>query len=180
MFNTRLIYLSTMKFPIILLILGLFLSPVIRAQSQETQAASGKYESSDEHRPVGQITLANGIENWIIIDDMQRDQSQLLFKEVNIEADGWLVLHPFKEGRPNGDIYVGASFLEAGINKDVTVTIDENAAEQEQFLVMLHGDVNHNQEFDFVFVDERNVVDRAVFEGNTMIAHILTVPLDKK
>ncbi len=44
------------------------------------------------------------------------------------------------------------------------------------FLVMLHLDANANREFDFVFVDERNVVYKAVFEGTTMIAHAIGAP----
>ena len=44
------------------------------------------------------------------------------------------------------------------------------------FLVMLHRDVNENREFDFVFVDERNVSDKAVFEGAKMIAHPIAAP----
>ena len=48
-----------------------------------------------------------------------------------------------------GDIYVGSTYIEDGENRDV----------------------NENKEFDFVFVDERNVLDKAVFEGTKMIAH---------
>ena len=44
------------------------------------------------------------------------------------------------------------------------------------FIVMLHRDVNENQEFDFVFVDSVNVLDKAVFEGCTMIAHAIPAP----
>ena len=46
----------------------------------------------------------------------------------------------------------------------------------EMFIVMLHRDVNENQVFDFVFVDERNVLDKAVFEGSKMIAHHFAAP----
>ena len=58
-------------------------------------------------------------------------------------------MHPFKDGEPVGDIYVGSTYIEDGENRDV----------------------NENKEFDFVFVDERNVLDKAVFEGTKMIAH---------
>ena len=37
-------------------------------------------------------------------------------------------------------------------------------------------DVNENREFDFVFVDERNVLDKAVFEGTTMIGYPIVTP----
>ena len=46
----------------------------------------------------------------------------------------------------------------------------------EMFIVMLHRDVNENQAFDFVFVDAVNVLDKAVFEGRTMIAHAIPAP----
>jgi hypothetical protein len=44
------------------------------------------------------------------------------------------------------------------------------------FIVMLHRDTNENEVFDFVFVDEQNVMDHAVFEGGTMIGHAIAAP----
>ena len=44
------------------------------------------------------------------------------------------------------------------------------------FIVMLHRDVNENQVLDFVFVDELNVMDTAVFEGSRMIGHAIPAP----
>ena len=44
------------------------------------------------------------------------------------------------------------------------------------FIVMLHRDVNENKVFDFVFVDERNVLDKAAFEGTKMIGHHFAAP----
>jgi 16S rRNA G966 N2-methylase RsmD len=41
---------------------------------------------------------------------------------------------------------------------------------------MLHRDVNENKVFDFVFVDPPHVLDRAVFEGNKMIALVFQAP----
>ena len=95
---------------------------------------------------------------------------------MRIDGDGWLVMHPFKDGSPVGEVYVGATFLEDGVNYGVEITVDEEPTAGTMFLVMLHLDVNANQEFDFVFVDERNVLDRAVFEGTTMIAHPIAAP----
>lgn len=46
----------------------------------------------------------------------------------------------------------------------------------EMFIVMLHSDSNANEILDFVFVDERNVMDRAVFEGDLMIGHAIGAP----
>lgn len=44
------------------------------------------------------------------------------------------------------------------------------------YVAMLHSDVNNDETFDFVFVDELNVADKAVFEGKTMIAHVIKAP----
>jgi hypothetical protein len=66
--------------------------------------------------------------------------------------------------------------IKDGVNRDVVITVDEVPAPGTMFLVMLHLDVNENHEFDFVFVDERNVLDKAVFEGTTMIAHPIAAP----
>ena len=41
---------------------------------------------------------------------------------------------------------------------------------------MMHSDSHSNKIFDFVFIDEVNVMDKAVFEGNMMIAHAIAVP----
>ena len=47
----------------------------------------------------------------------------------------------------------------------------------DKFLVMLHGDVDADKVFDFVFVEDGiNVEDTAIFEGTHMIAHIFAVP----
>ncbi|MCZ6641409.1 MAG: hypothetical protein O7F71_07525 [Gammaproteobacteria bacterium] len=56
------------------------------------------------------------------------------------------------------------------------ITVDSEPASGDMFIVMLHRDVNENQEFDFVFVDEVNVLDKAVFEGTKMIAHRYATP----
>lgn len=123
-----------------------------------------------------QITYGDGQANWIRTEGLTRSGATLTFKEVQIDGNGWLVLHPFKNGRPVGEIYSAASFVGDGKNLDVEITLEEVPTAGEMFLVMLHRDVNENREFDFVFVDERNVLDKAVFEGMTMIAHPIAAP----
>ena len=44
------------------------------------------------------------------------------------------------------------------------------------FIVMLHRDANENKVLDFVFIDETNVMDLAVFEGTKMIGHAIAAP----
>ncbi len=125
-----------------------------------------------------ELSMGNGSENWILTEGMTRDGRTFTFREVKIDGPGWLVLHPFKEGKPRGEIYVGATYLPEGRSENVAITV-QTAPEPKagtMFLVMLHRDANADGTFDFVFVDERNVLDEAVFEGTTMIAHPIAAP----
>ena len=123
-----------------------------------------------------QMTRGNGENNWIVIDDVKRDGSTLTFSNISIEGDGWLVIHPFEDGKPNGDKYVGATFLNDGNNQNVEIKVHKGLESGEMIIVMLHSDSNSNKIFDFVFVDDVNVMDKAVFEGHKMIAHAISVP----
>ena len=134
--------------------------------------AQGAWAQSDQTP----ISMGNGVANWISVEDVTRSGGTLTFQEVQIEADGWLVIHPFEDGAPNGDKYVASTFLDRGSNKDVEIIVHKGLASGEMFIVMLHSDSNENEILDFVFVDERNVMDRAVFEGNTMIGHAIAAP----
>ncbi|MFT7686639.1 MAG: hypothetical protein ACI9FB_001985 [Candidatus Azotimanducaceae bacterium] len=131
---------------------------------------------ADSAEPAHKMTMGNGEENWIVTEDVQRNESTLTFKEVHIKGDGWLVMHPFENGAPNGDKYVAASFVEDGDNKQVDIKVHKGMDSGELFIVMLHRDSNQNEVFDFVFVDDTNVMDRAVFEGHKMIGHVFKAP----
>ena len=122
------------------------------------------------------FSMGNGEANWIQTDGATRAGNVLTFKEVHIDGSGWLVMHPFENGAPNGDKYVAATYLESGTNKDVDIEVYKGAETGEMFIVMLHRDSNENGIFDFVFVDDRNVMDRAVFEGPKMIGHAIPSP----
>ena len=124
------------------------------------------------------FSMGNGEKSWIAVDGMTREARQFSFPEVTLAEPGWLVLHPFEDGAPLGKIYVGARYLPSGTHKDVTIEV-QTAPEPEtgtQFLVMLHGDVDRDETFDFYFVDETNVADKAVFEDTKMIGHIIAAP----
>lgn len=123
-----------------------------------------------------QMTMGNGENNWILLDDVKRDGGVLTFSNINIDGDGWVVVHPFEDGKPNGDKYVGATFLNDGENHNIEINVHKGLESGEMIIVMLHSDSNSNKIFDFVFVDEVNVMDKAVFEGNKMIAHAIAVP----
>ena len=122
------------------------------------------------------LQMGNGESNWIISEGVTRDGATFTFREVQIDGNGWLVLHPFKDGKPVGEIYSGATYVPSGNNKAVEITADPAPETGTMFLVMLHADVNDNEQFDFVFVDDRNVLDKAVFEGTTMIGHPFASP----
>jgi hypothetical protein len=124
-----------------------------------------------------QICPGNGEHNWIITEDATRDGAVFTFSEVKIDGPGWLVMHPFADGQPVRDVYVGHTYLSAGLHENVEIEVDEAPDTGTYFTVMLHSDVDDDQHFDFVFVEDGiNVEDRAVFEGNIIIAHRIAAP----
>lgn len=123
-----------------------------------------------------QISMGNGSDNWIMLDGASREGETLTIPEVKIDGNGWLVLHPFEDGKPNGKITVGHTYLSSGISRDVAITVERPVNTGDMFIVMLHRDVNENQDFDFVFIEENKVIDEAVFEGNVMIGHAYPAP----
>ncbi len=159
--------------------------------------ASAALAQDEAERPA--ITIGNGDRNWIVVDGFTKsetsstyteqritgqrsalrrgDGTTFTFAEVHIEGDGWLVMHPFINGAPNGDYVAGYTFVEGGTNQNVAVTINPAPASGDRYMVMLHSDTNQDRVFDFVFVEDGiNVEDRAVFEGSKMIAHAIAVP----
>ena len=123
-----------------------------------------------------QISTGNGDKNWITVEGVTRDDGTLTFSEVQIDGNGWLGIHPFEDGGVNGDKYVARSYLEDGKNLDVSIEVHKGLEAGEMFFVMLHLDVNENKVLDFVFVDELNVMDRAVVEDGTLIGHLIAAP----
>jgi len=124
------------------------------------------------------MSRGNGEANWIKTDGLRRDGRKFTVPEVRIDGPGWLVLHPFEDGRPVGEIYVGARYLASGTheNVEISVTTAPEPAKGTMFILMLHSDVDDDGTFDFVFVDPPHVADKAVFEGMTMIAHVISAP----
>ena len=126
--------------------------------------------------PSSSLRMGNGEKNWIVVDGVTRERNVLSFKEVRIDGNGWLVMHPFEDGKPNGDKYVASTYVESGTTQDVDIEVLKGVTTGEMFIVMLHRDLNENQVLDFVFVDDRNVMDKAVFEGSRMIGHAIPAP----
>ncbi len=137
--------------------------------------AAGAASAADGHG-AAQMTRGNGDNNWIVTDGVARNGATFTFKEVKIDGNGWLVIHQIVDGKPVGEKYLGASYIASGVSKSVALTVDYQPKAGEPFVVMLHRDVNENKVFDFVFVDPPHVLDRAVFEGNKMIALVFQAP----
>tara|TARA_A200000113_G_scaffold223586_1_gene239509 strand:+ start:1054 stop:1371 length:318 start_codon:yes stop_codon:yes gene_type:complete len=77
---------------------------------------------------LAQSGIGNGDSNWITVENVKKQGNTLIFSEVQIEGDGWLVIHPFMNGAPNGDRVVGRTFLESGTNSDVEIEIHKGIA----------------------------------------------------
>jgi len=122
------------------------------------------------------MTMGNGDKNWIVVEGVTREEGTLTFTEVNIDGNGWLVIHPFENGAPNGDKYVASTYVSDGKNENVEIKVHKGLDTGEMFIVMLHRDANEDKILDFVFIDETNVMDLAVFEGTKMIGHAIAAP----
>jgi len=140
----------------------------------EENYSSSKSKAADP--AANKITLANGERNWINVDGLSREGKTITVPEVHIDGNGWIVMHPFEDGKPNGDKYVAATYVTSGTNKNVQIKVHKGVEQDEKFIVMLHRDLNENKVLDFVFVSDIGVMDAAVFEGTTMVAHIISAP----
>ena len=124
-----------------------------------------------------QMAMGNGSANWIVTDGATRDDAVFTFPEVQIDGNGWLVMHPFRDGKPDGATVAGSTYVTDGQSTDVQISVDPAPSPSDRFVVMLHRDVNEDRHFDFVFVgDTGHVEDRAVFEGTKMIGHVYAAP----
>ena len=122
--------------------------------------------------PRDQITMGNGQDNIITTENFQQEGATFTFEKVKIVGNGWLVMHPFKDGKPVPTVYVGATYVKHGVNKNVAITVEDVPTSEEQYILMLHWDVDQDKEFDFG--DGINVLDAPVFEGNQMVAFPFT------
>jgi len=155
--------------------------------------------TAQDSSPAPQMTIGNGEVNAItteglsliegettfsevrvdgdVVKSFRGTSTAISFPEVTIEKNGWIVLHPVIDGRPDGDMVSGFTYVSAGTHEDVSIPVNHPADPGDKFLVMLHSDVDNDRVFDFVFVEDGiNVEDTAVFEGMRMIAHVFAVP----
>ncbi|MCK0127165.1 hypothetical protein [Erythrobacter sp. F6033] len=141
----------------------------------DTAEPAPEHEAVDLPDPA-EVTLGNGDENSIAVAGITRTGSTFTVPEVVIERAGWLVMHPFRDGAPVRNEYVGATLLPAGANTDVVIDVGDVPAAGDMFIIMLHGDMNEDGIFDFG--DGETVPDAPIFEGNLMIAHPIPAPAE--
>lgn len=122
------------------------------------------------------VTFGNGTANSITVEGATREGATFRFREVRIDGNGWLVMHPYRGDDPDLEIHVGHSYLASGTRSNVEVTVEPEPNAGDMYLVMLHRDVNENQKFDFSLVGERDVTDKALAEGTMIIAVPVSAP----
>jgi hypothetical protein len=125
-----------------------------------------------------QITLGNGENNAIMLEAATRSGATFTVPTVRIARNGFLVMHPFRDGTPVAIEYVGAVPVPEGISHNVRITVDDVPEAGEMFIVMLHYDMNDDGAFDFN--DGITVPDAPVFEGSRMIAHRYAAPAESE
>lgn len=138
------------------------------AEPEQTSTEPYSTESAAPAQEHQQIERGNGENNYIILDGAVRDGATFTFKEVAIDAPGWLVTHPFENGAPVATVYTGATLLAKGVSTDVQITVTPEPAPGDMMIVMLHYDVNDDGVFDFN--DGVTVPDAPVFEDGVLIA----------
>ena len=148
--------------------------PETAAETASKAAATAEAKTDTSKMDHSKIVTGNGKNNFIILDGAIRNEATFTFPEVTLDKDGFLVMHPFKDGKPVQTEYVGAVPIAAGSHKDVSVTIDTPTKSGDNFIVMLHYDMNRDKIFDFN--DGITVPDAPVFEGHTLVALRYTAP----
>ena len=140
------------------------------------QQANAPVEETDSESAGGEseISLGNGELNAIETEGLRRDGDNLIVASVTAAGPSFVVMHPFRDGAPVRNEYVAATLVSDGTSENVSVPVDGGFAEGDQFIMMLHSDVNRDGIFDFG--DGETVPDAPVFEGATMIAHPITAP----
>jgi len=128
-------------------------------------------EPASESKPKmdhSKIVTGNGENNFITLKGAYRTGDIFTFPEVTLSKDGFLVFHPFKDGKPVQTEYVAAKALSGGAHKDVSIHVEDKPETGDMYIVMLHYDMNEDGIFDFN--DGVDVPDAPVFEGHILVA----------
>lgn len=161
--------------------LGLSMSLTACGQNaaQDTQPTADEAAVTEPGAPADEsaITLGNGEDNAIQTDGITRSGAIFTVPEVTIAKQGWAVMHPFRDGAPVRNEYVGATLVKAGTTENVTIDVETVPSEGDMFILMLHNDENQDGVFDFGN-GEDDVPDAPTFEGEMLIAHPIPAPAD--
>lgn len=113
------------------------------------------------------IVTGNGVDNNITLAGASRNGATFTFPKVTISQPGFLVMHPFRDSKPVQTEYVGAVPV-SGTQESVSIEVSPAPATGDNYIVMLHYDMNEDGIFDFN--DGVTVPDAPVFEGSTLVA----------
>lgn len=149
---------------------------LVAACAEPEETPSYPYPEETAEAPA-QLVLGNGADNASTTEGITRAGSVFTVPEVTIARNGWLIMHPFRDGAPVGNEYVGSTRLEAGTTQDVEIDVGEAPETGDMFILMFHNDVNDDGVFDFGDGD-KNVPDEPTFENGVMIAHAIAAPED--
>ncbi|MGZ9811850.1 DUF7282 domain-containing protein [Pseudoroseicyclus sp. H15] len=90
--------------------------------------------------------------------------------EVMIDQPGFLVVHDMVDGSPVVPASIGHTYLEAGMNTDVAVQIDETFSSDNQYMLMLHYDTDGDGVYSFG--EGMTDVDTPVMEGDAPVTAV--------
>jgi len=94
-----------------------------------------------------------------IMTEMQPAGNTLTVASVNIQNDGWLVVHAMKDGAPVLPGIIGKVAVKAGTTKNVVVELTEATSAGDTVLTMLHVDAGAIGEYEFPGADVPVVAD---------------------
>jgi len=144
--------------------------------NEATYQATGEQPKAEANSNTPSIVTGNGQRNNIQLEGASRKGATFTFPRVEIDKNGWLVMHPFSDGKPVPTVYVGHTPVKSGVTENVDIFLGEAPPAGTMFIVMLHYDANDDGVFDFN--DGITVPDAPVFEGNKLIALRYAAPAD--
>jgi len=109
---------------------------------------------------------APALSQMIMVGDQQAGNT-VTVEEVTLEADGFLVVHAMKDGKPVVPASLGHIALKAGTHKNVVIKLSEATKSGDTVLTMLHTDGGKMGTYEFpngdgpVKVDGKPVVKPA-------------------
>jgi|GEM_PF-412528 hypothetical protein len=76
---------------------------------------------------------------FVTVQDQLADPAnEVIVDQVLYDADGWIVIHEDNGNAPGA--VIGKAALTAGVNSDITITLDRNVISGEKLYAMLHSD----------------------------------------